>query len=45
MKDKFNMVGKPIGDFDLPNTRESKTAISSFRGKNNVVVVLLRSKY
>ncbi len=45
MKDKFNMVGKPIEDFDLPGTKNNRQSIASLAGKKNVVIVLLRGRY
>jgi peroxiredoxin len=42
MKDKFEMVGKEIPDFSLPNSRGETVSIKNFAGKKNVVVVLLR---
>nr|MDO8109034.1 hypothetical protein [Candidatus Sigynarchaeota archaeon] len=44
MKDKFNMVGKPIGDFELPGTKNSRQSIATLAGKKNVVIILLRDK-
>jgi hypothetical protein len=46
MKDKFNLVGTEIKEFALPCYDESESedtvSIRSFKGKKNVVVVLLR---
>ena len=42
MKDKFNMVGKKIKSFSLPNSLEETTNIDEYAGKKNVVVILLR---
>ncbi len=44
MKDKYLMVGKPIGTVDLPGIGGQRVSIDSFKGSKNVVVVLLRSK-
>ncbi|WP_287587376.1 hypothetical protein [Candidatus Borrarchaeum sp.] len=43
MKDKFEMVGKEIEEFSLPNSREENVNIKDFIEKNNVIVALLRS--
>ena len=45
MKDKFNLTGTKILDFELPNTSNEKVSIADLQGEKNVVVVLLRSKY
>ncbi|NMC04213.1 MAG: hypothetical protein GYA24_03330 [Candidatus Lokiarchaeota archaeon] len=45
MKDKYGMVGKPIGTIDLPGIGEQRVSIDTLKGKKNIVVVLLRSKY
>jgi len=42
MKDKFEMIGKEIPNFSLPNSRSEIVSIKDFAGKKNVVVVLLR---
>lgn len=42
MKDKFNLVGTEIQEFSLINSLEQNINIKDFRGKNNVVIVLLR---
>jgi peroxiredoxin len=42
MKDKFEMVGKEIEAFSLPNSREKNVNIKDFIGKKNVIVALLR---
>ncbi|MFX1520370.1 MAG: hypothetical protein ACFFCD_10665 [Promethearchaeota archaeon] len=42
MKDKFNMVGKLIEEFSLPNSRDENANIKDFIGKKNVIVALLR---
>ena len=42
MKDKFNMVGKKIPEFNLPNSRGETVAVENFQGNNNVVVIVLR---
>ena len=42
MKDKFEMVGKEIPNFNLPNSRGETVSIRDFAGKKNVVVILLR---
>jgi hypothetical protein len=41
MKDKFDMVGKKIEEFSLPNSRGEMTSINKFIGKN-IIVALLR---
>lgn len=41
VKDKFEMVGNKIQEFDLPNSRGEIVNIRELQGKN-VVVVLLR---
>ena len=41
MKDKYDMVGKKIEEFSLPNSRGEKTSINEFIGKN-IIVALLR---
>ena len=43
MKDKFEMVGKEIEEFSLPNSREENVNIKDFIEKKNVIVALLRS--
>ena len=43
MKDKFQMVGNKIPEFELPNSRGETINIKDFEGKKNVVVILLRS--
>jgi hypothetical protein len=45
MKDKFQMVGKPISAIDLPGIGNQRVSIAGLKGSKNVVVVLLRSKY
>lgn len=45
MKDKFNMVGTRIDDFELPNSHGDLESIAKYRGEKRVVIVLLRSKY
>jgi hypothetical protein len=44
MKDKYSMVGKPIGTVDLPGIGGQRVSIEALKGSKNVVVVLLRSK-
>lgn len=41
MKDKFNMIGEPIPEFSLPNSRGETKNIRQLQGKN-VVIVLFR---
>lgn len=45
MKDKYNITGTKILDFELPNSKNEKVSIAGLQGKKNVVIVLLRSKY
>ena len=42
MQDKFDMLGKKIPEFSLPNSRDETININQFFGKNNIVVILLR---
>jgi peroxiredoxin len=42
MKDKFEMVGKKIEAFSLPNSRGENVNITEFVGKKNVIIALLR---
>ncbi|MFX0132727.1 MAG: hypothetical protein ACFFDN_03685 [Candidatus Hodarchaeota archaeon] len=42
MKDKFDMLGKKIPEFSLPNSREETININQFFGNKNIVVILLR---
>ncbi len=42
MKDKFDMVGKKIPEFSLPNSRDETVNIQDYLGKKNVIVILLR---
>jgi hypothetical protein len=44
MKDKYSMVGKPIGTVDLPGIGGQRVSIDALKGSKNVVVVLLRNK-
>nr|MDO8115781.1 hypothetical protein [Candidatus Sigynarchaeota archaeon] len=45
MKDKFNLVGTSIADLEaLPNSHGENEALSKYRGKHRVVIVLLRNK-
>ncbi|MEX2681283.1 MAG: hypothetical protein Q6373_006760 [Candidatus Sigynarchaeota archaeon] len=44
MKDKYSMVGKPIGTVELPGIGGRHVLLDSFKGSKNVVVVLLRNK-
>ncbi|MFW9774053.1 MAG: hypothetical protein ACFFBY_02495 [Promethearchaeota archaeon] len=43
MKDKFNLVGTKITEFELPNSRGETKNIRGLQGQN-VVLVLFRSK-
>jgi len=43
MKDKFNLVGTKINEFELPNSRGEKKNIRELQGQN-VILVLFRSK-
>jgi peroxiredoxin len=44
MKDKFNLVGTKIKEFQLPNSLGESKNIREFEGNSNVVLVLFRSK-
>jgi peroxiredoxin len=44
MKDKYNMVGKKIQEFTLPNSGGDQKNIRDFQGKY-VLLILLRSIY
>jgi len=44
MKDKFNLVGTKIKEFQLSNTHGEIKNIRDFEGNSNVVIVLFRSK-
>ncbi|MBN2152505.1 MAG: hypothetical protein JW839_13720 [Candidatus Lokiarchaeota archaeon] len=44
MKDKHDMVGKPIGTVDLPGIGGQRVSIDALKGSKNVVIVLLRNK-
>ncbi len=43
MKDKFNLVGSKIKEFELPNSRGETRIIRDYMG-SSVVIVLFRSK-
>ena len=43
MRDKFNMVGTKIPEFDLANTKGEIVNIKEFQGKKNVLLVLNRA--
>lgn len=43
MKDKFNLVGTKIKEFELPNSKGETNSIRDFLGQN-VVIVLFRNK-
>ena len=43
MKDKFNLVGTKINEFELTNSRGERKNIRDFQGQN-VILVLFRSK-
>jgi peroxiredoxin len=42
MKDKFNLVGTKIQNFNLPNSRGETVSIKSLEGKN-IVLILFRN--
>jgi len=42
IKDKFELVGKKIPEFELPNSRGDKFNIRDFTNKKNVIIVLFR---
>jgi peroxiredoxin len=43
MKDKFQIVGKKIQEFSLPNSRGETVNIRNFEGKSKVVIILFRN--
>ncbi len=42
MKDKFNLVGTKIEEFELPNSRGETINIRDLENKKNVILVLFR---
>ncbi|MFX1338183.1 MAG: hypothetical protein ACFFDK_06220 [Promethearchaeota archaeon] len=42
IKDKFQLVGSKIQEFELPNSRGEVVNIREFENKKNVIVVLFR---
>ncbi len=42
MKDKFNLVGTKIEEFELPNSRGETINIRDLENKNNVILILFR---
>jgi len=42
MKDKFNLVGTKIEEFELPNSRGETINIRDLETKKNVILVLFR---
>jgi len=42
MKDKFEMVGKAIEEFSLPNSRGETITIKEFLGRKNILISLRR---
>lgn len=42
MKDKFNLVGTKIEEFELPNSRGETINIRNLENKKNVILVLFR---
>jgi len=42
IKDKFELVGTIIPEFELPNSRGDKINIREFKNNKNVVVILFR---
>lgn len=42
MKDKFNLVGTKIEEFELPNSRGETIKIRDLENKKNVILVLFR---
>ncbi len=40
MKDKFNMIGKHIKEFSLPNSRGETVNIKEVLGRKNIVISL-----
>jgi len=40
MKDKFDMVGKRIEEFSLPNSRGDTVNIREFLGRKNILISL-----
>jgi hypothetical protein len=40
MKDKFNMLGKTIETFSLPNSRGETVNIKKFLGRQNILISL-----
>jgi peroxiredoxin len=42
IKDKFELVGMKIPEFELPNSRGDKINIKEFINKKNVIIVLFR---
>ncbi|MFX0021161.1 MAG: hypothetical protein ACFE9S_02475 [Candidatus Hermodarchaeota archaeon] len=42
MKDKFNLVGTKIVEFELPNSRGETINIRDLENKKNVILVLFR---
>lgn len=43
IKDKFQLVGTKIPEFQLPNSRGETVNIRDFENKKNVIIVLFRS--
>jgi len=42
IKDKFQLVGTKIAEFELPNSRGETTNIREFENKKNVIIILFR---
>ncbi|MHA1148481.1 MAG: hypothetical protein ACTSR8_09560 [Promethearchaeota archaeon] len=42
IKDKFDLVGTKIKEFNLPNSRGERMGIRDLEGKYNVIIVLFR---
>jgi peroxiredoxin len=42
MKDKFNLVGTKVEEFELPNSRGETMNIRDLENKKNVILVLFR---
>lgn len=40
MKDKFNLVGKTIEEFSLPNSRGKRVNIREVLGRKNILISL-----
>ena len=43
IKDKFQLVGTRIEEFELPNSKGETVNIRDLEDKNNVIIVLFRS--